>query len=120
MPIYCPKCGNKLEENFKFCPNCGKNLAGKFVFCPDCGKKMIPADKRMAPIPEKERLKSSIKITFIINQSIIREINKKTKASIDENCIIFFSLNLSWRKKFTCFALSRKSLTMLRAASAEY
>ena len=53
MPIYCPKCGNKLEESFKFCPDCGKNLAGKFAFCPECGKKMSSSEKIIEPMPEK-------------------------------------------------------------------
>lgn len=25
--MYCPKCGNKLEDGVKFCPNCGYSLA---------------------------------------------------------------------------------------------
>lgn len=45
MPLFCPKCGNKLQENFKFCPTCGKNLKGKFTFCIECGKK-IPISKK--------------------------------------------------------------------------
>ena len=45
MPLFCPKCGNKLHGNFKFCPTCGKNLEGKFAFCSECGKKMPMAKK---------------------------------------------------------------------------
>jgi len=45
MPLYCPKCGNKLNGDFKFCPTCGKNLKDKFAFCPECGKKMPTAKK---------------------------------------------------------------------------
>ncbi len=45
MPLFCPKCGNKLHGNFKFCPTCGKNLKGKFAFCTECGKKMPIAKK---------------------------------------------------------------------------
>ena len=45
MPLFCPKCGNKLQGNFKFCPTCGKNLKGKFTFCTECGKK-IPISKK--------------------------------------------------------------------------
>ncbi|UCD14434.1 MAG: zinc ribbon domain-containing protein [Thermoplasmatales archaeon] len=55
MSIYCPKCGNKLEENFKFCPDCGKNLKGKFAFCPECGKKMILSEG-IVPTPEKKEV----------------------------------------------------------------
>jgi hypothetical protein len=67
MVKYCPKCGNKVEENFKFCPECAKKLTGKFNFCPECGKKM--------PVPEKT------KIRFTLSE-ISLKISKKTAIAI--------------------------------------
>jgi len=47
MSLYCPSCGSKLEDDFKFCPHCGKNLKGNFIFCPGCGKKMSKTNNEL-------------------------------------------------------------------------
>ena len=82
MTIYCPKCGNKLEENFKFCPDCGKNLKGKFTFCPECGKKMILSEG-IAPTPDKSDVfkpkKRKLRISF---PRLSLHIPKKTAIAI--------------------------------------
>jgi hypothetical protein len=67
MTIYCPKCGNDLEEKFKFCPNCGKNLNDDFIFCPGCGKKMTTTNNQpeqdITPIvSEPKRVKNKYKL----------------------------------------------------------
>lgn len=72
MPLYCPGCGNKLDEDFKFCPHCGKNLKGNFIFCPGCGKKMPKTNnepqRNISPIvdpPKKTKKKFKLpKISF--------------------------------------------------------
>ena len=61
----------------------------------------MPMDREVAAIPEKEKLKSIIKIILRVTKSKKKEINKKTKASIEENCINFFSLNLVNKELFT-------------------
>ncbi|GAI38050.1 unnamed protein product [marine sediment metagenome] len=61
----------------------------------------MPIDREVAAIPEKEKLKSIIKIILRVTKSKKKEINKKTKASIEENCIIFFPLNLVNKELFT-------------------
>ncbi len=70
MSLYCPSCGSKLEEDFKFCPNCGKNLKGNFIFCPGCGKKMpktnIETNKEVSPIVTKPKpIKKKFKLPKI-------------------------------------------------------
>lgn len=67
MSLYCPKCGNNLEDNFNYCPECGKNLAGSFFFCAECGKKMSTTEKEKtvdtAPTvtkPKKEKTKLTL------------------------------------------------------------
>ena len=67
MSLYCPKCGNNLEDNFNFCPDCGKNLAGSFFFCAECGKKISTTEKEKtvdtAPTvtkPKKEKMKFTL------------------------------------------------------------
>ena len=55
----------------------------------------------MLVIAEKEKLNSNIKTILKDNQSIIKEINKKIKASIEKYSITFFSLNLTTKKLFT-------------------
>jgi len=64
MSLYCSKCGNNLEDDFKYCPECGKNLSGSFYFCAECGKKAANAEKEKtvdtAPAvsePKKEKIK---------------------------------------------------------------
>ncbi len=61
----------------------------------------MPIDREVAAIPEKEKLKSIIKIILRVTKSKKKEISKKTKASIEENCIIFFPLNLVNKELFT-------------------
>jgi len=67
MSLHCPKCGNNLEDNFKFCPECGKNLAGSFFFCAECGKKISTTEQEKtvdsaSPVikPKKEKIKFTL------------------------------------------------------------
>jgi tetratricopeptide (TPR) repeat protein/RNA polymerase subunit RPABC4/transcription elongation factor Spt4 len=52
---YCPECGYKLEEVFKFCPNCGSRIAANlssknnltekkagYTICKNCGEENPP------------------------------------------------------------------------------
>ncbi|GAH98606.1 unnamed protein product, partial [marine sediment metagenome] len=71
------------------------------IIDPECrGLCFMPMDREVAAIPEKEKLKSIIKIILRVTKSKKKEINKKTKASIEENCIIFFPLNLVNKERF--------------------
>ena len=45
MSLHCSKCGEKLDDNFKFCPECGKKLKGSFFFCAECGKEISDTEK---------------------------------------------------------------------------
>jgi len=69
--ITCPKCDEKIYNNFKFCPkcriilkndciSCGKPLNIDWKYCPYCGVKQ----KRL----EKEKVKNKKKIKNIINK----------------------------------------------------
>ena len=61
----------------------------------------MPIDRDKRLMVEKEKTESSIKITLRTNQSKFIEVNKKIKASIEENCINFFLLNLVSKKLCT-------------------
>ena len=43
--LYCPNCGRKLNQKYKFCPYCGAKIKncpnnGNYVIekCPNCGR----------------------------------------------------------------------------------
>jgi hypothetical protein len=35
MPVYCSRCGHRMNAGFAFCPGCGSNI---LPACPACGK----------------------------------------------------------------------------------
>ncbi|MCW4030004.1 MAG: zinc-ribbon domain-containing protein [Candidatus Bathyarchaeota archaeon] len=42
---YCPKCGNKVEENMVFCPRCGASLKGAAPPVPPAQRRDEKAEK---------------------------------------------------------------------------
>ena len=65
---FCPKCGNKLEEQFK-CPKCQKLVNTDFVYCPYCGTAMFVTE---------------------VNESTLTEINQNKETTEANN---FFEYN---------------------------
>ena len=58
--MFCPKCGNQLEENAKFCAKCGYSVNQFQASAPNTG---VPVHTSEVPVhKEKKRKKPSIVI----------------------------------------------------------
>ena len=48
---YCPKCGQKIDQNWKVCPYCTttfKEYTNHKLYCTNCGKK-VKSDWKVCP-----------------------------------------------------------------------
>lgn len=62
--MFCPKCGNQLEENAKFCAKCGYSVNQFQASAPNTG---VPVHASEVPVhKEKKRKKRGIRIVVIL------------------------------------------------------
>jgi uncharacterized membrane protein YvbJ len=66
MP-YCPKCGNKVEENMNICPNCGAPLSGGT----HNQSTLPPEEKETQKKPEKYQTSDYSFIGFLVGGLVL-------------------------------------------------
>lgn len=70
---YCPKCGNKLNENDKFCSNCGEKIEVEVRTSSSAGKDFFNSTYTPTPTQTVDKTKTLplAKVAFILSLTSI-------------------------------------------------